>query len=945
MCSATVWPEANQDDCHVVADYARECSHWRQVPSQPTFCGPDSSECKKGRWQSLFHLFTPRNTLLEEALHPYDGLTDRHFKQDHLHDRVISSCTIRNVVFDACSFTHTVFEKVRFLECTFTAIHLRACIFKECTFSRCMFNQGAMHEISMQGCFLEDVEVSRFLFDACSFSRHRLQGGMIDQVALRTCSLERGAVDMCLVRRVCWDTCTLSSVRIIGTMVEDAWMSRAEWHGVELVACRLERTHFLGLLMRNARVDDTRLTSCWFEGLDSLEPVFYASWLDSLFWDVCFETGKHDALPESLDSKWVQDVLVAWRYEQVVRTTEQTMLHNNRRRMNLASEKFASGRDDFFRVLPCLLCSSNFEEYMGLQGIPRCTIDGFTPDYSQLCILDKLFPSISERSLPDEHTTIVRIAAVYTLGSLGTVAQNSNSDVDVWVCLADSQTDTVMRSRVDMKCEALSRWAREEYDLELHFFVMTLDAIRSNHFGMLSREGSGSAQALLLKEEFYRTALFLGGRPPAWWAIPCWTSRVQEGCVLCPERDARSCDLGEISAIPQEEFFGASLWQIVGSARNPYKALLKLGLLEKYAVQGASLHNMLSEAIKGNLLHGKQEVSQIDPYGLLYHELVLFYSRLGDREGCTLLKESFQSKIRMEEMDLSCGYPRRREEQSLLSLYGPSSRISRDKIAALGKRWSMAKTLERGEAMSSFMIRAYKRIQGKVSARGKDVAIRPEEMTMLGRTILSYFGREPGKVRRMFLMEKDTDYREIYLYGEKTSDGKHVYAAKARREHQPRILESLEVVRRDHNPFRLVAWLAVNKLFRPGVEVSGNPTLAPLSVSFLQGALQGVLETFPPEDVFRVKQEELLEEKRIKKVLCFLQKGPEADEGAVAGADILYSTSWGELYGVHLDHPAATIRTDPLEFFARNLPCPLDWEAKLYQYRTSTGRIMPLVST
>jgi adenylate cyclase class 1 len=729
----------------------------------------------------------------------------------------------------------------------------------------------------------------------------------------------------------------------MGTMVEDTWIRQTAWHGVEMDSCWFEETRFLGLTMRNCRADDTPLTSCWFEGLDSLEPVFYAASLETLFWNASFETGKQDVLPEDLDPQWVQDVLAAWRYEQVVKTTEQCMLHNNKRRLGLASERFALDQNDFFRVLPCLLCSSRFEEYMDLQGIPRCSIDGFTPDYSQLCLLDRLFPFIKERCRSVEPVSEIRIAAVYTLGSLGTVAQNKRSDVDVWVCLADGQTDGVMRSRLTMKCEAISRWAQKEYALELHFFVMTLDAIRSNHFGMLSREGSGSAQALLLKEEFYRTALLLGGRSPRWWSLPCQTCRFPGKEVPCPQRKARSCDLGEIKAIPREEFFGASLWQIVGSARNPYKSLLKLGLLEKYAVQGAMGHNMLSETIKSNLLGGKQEISQIDPYGLLYHELVRFYSKLGDREGCILLQESFRSKVRMEEMDLSCGYPRRREEQSLLALYASSSRISGDKRKTLGKGWSMARALEMGEAMSTFMLRAYKRIQAKVAAGGRDVAICPEEMTVLGRTIMSYFGREPGKVRRMFFI-RDTDYREIYVYGEKTSRNLPVYVAKARRPYAPRIPEYLEVVRKDHNPFRLMAWLTVNHVYKRGVEVSGNPSLAPLSVAFFQGAMQGVLETFPPKEVLRINQDDLLEEKRVKKVLCFLPKGQDQDDCAPEGVDILYSTSWGELYCAHVDQ-AATVRTDPVEFFARNLPCPLDWEAKLYQYRASTGRIMPLAST
>ena len=34
--------------------------------------------------------------------------------------------------------------------------------------------------------------------------------------------------------------------------------------------------------------------------------------------------------------------------------------------------------------------------------------------------------------------------------------------------------------------------------------------------------------------------------------------------------------------IPSEEFFGASLWQIVKALKSPFKSVMKLALLDKY---------------------------------------------------------------------------------------------------------------------------------------------------------------------------------------------------------------------------------------------------------------------------------------------------------------------------------------------------------------------------
>ncbi|WP_462325104.1 class I adenylate cyclase [Desulfoplanes sp.] len=888
----------------------------------------------------IIRLFAGRRLELKEVLHTYAGLENSRFDGSVLEDRVVSKCTVKSVVFNDCNFNRTVFDRVRFLGCTLTGTHFSGCEFKECTFVGCRFDQGNMQGTKISKCRFEATDIFGSTFASSTFVQNTWSVSLLDSVVFSGCSKQGELVTMCVCRHARWDDCMFVASCMSGNVFNRVAFSTSRCLGVETVSSQFEDTVFSSLTMRNTSTRDTGFTGCVFEDLDSMDPVFGRARWETLFWDTRFEedTGPH--LSKDLDAGAVRAVLQHWRTEQVARLREQRMLDNNQRRLSLAVQKFGPTQNDFFRLLPCLLHSARFEEYMDLRGIPGCRIEGFEPDHTQMRLLDEIFPFIKERSRTAVKSEIVSIAALYSIGSVGTVAQNKKSDLDVWVCLSGEGPDKIQRARVAMKCDGLSTWAREEYGLEVHFFVMTMEEIRANNFGILSQEGSGSAQALLLKEEFYRTALLIAGKEPRWWVV-CNGAEQR----FCQDLEERSCDLGEIDAIPKEEFFGASLWQIVGSARNPYKSLLKLGLLEKYALEGASADTLLAERIKENLVAGKREVYQIDPYGLLYKELLQFYGKLGDKEGCTLLKESFHSKIRMDEIDLTLDHPRRKEEKSVLSFYFQSSAIDRDRVRALGRRWTMAKSMDVGEAMNRFMLGAYRRIRDKVSAANMDVSIRPEEMTALGRTISAYFSREPGKVRRMFFLGPEPiEYQELYFFTERGADGSKIFAVKARKKHEPRVLDALEVVRKDGDPIRLSAWLAVNNVYRRGLLVSGNPSLAPVSVSFLQGLLNGVLEVFPPQEVFTANQEELLEEKRVMKLLCFLKKGWDGDDQYLTRADVLYSTSWGELYSIAFDHPAVTVRTDPLDFFSKTLPCPLDWEAELYQYRPSSGRITSLLS-
>ncbi|WP_171892183.1 class I adenylate cyclase, partial [Pseudomonas aeruginosa] len=92
----------------------------------------------------------------------------------------------------------------------------------------------------------------------------------------------------------------------------------------------------------------------------------------------------------------------------------------------------------------------------------------------------------------------------------------------------------------------------------------------------------------LLLDEFYRSAIWLGGRTPLWWLVPpAHERRYDEYCrTLLGKRFIRAeevLDLGHLAHIPAREFIGAGLWQLSKAIDSPYKSLLKLLLTEAYA--------------------------------------------------------------------------------------------------------------------------------------------------------------------------------------------------------------------------------------------------------------------------------------------------------------------------------------------------------------------------
>lgn len=55
------------------------------------------------------------------------------------------------------------------------------------------------------------------------------------------------------------------------------------------------------------------------------------------------------------------------------------------------------------------------------------------------------------------------------------------------------------------------------YHVEMHFYLMTQQRFRNERYSdPLTKENSGSAQYMLLLEEFYRSAVRLAGKPLLW---------------------------------------------------------------------------------------------------------------------------------------------------------------------------------------------------------------------------------------------------------------------------------------------------------------------------------------------------------------------------------------------------------------------------------------------
>ena len=271
--------------------------------------------------------------------------------------------------------------------------------------------------------------------------------------------------------------------------------------------------------------------------------------------------------------------------------------------------------------------------------VSDCTpagVSGYEPDTTTLAAARHLIRDFScsmGNSCPSQP-----IHGLFLMGSLGTLAQTDQSDMDVWICLAPDLSDAAV-SALRKKCRRLEAWATSQ-GCEAHFFL--IDAQLRND------EGDEPRQRLLL-DEFYRTAIWLAGRTPLWWWVPVHEeARYAEfaGGLLDVRAVGRNetIDLGHLAHIAPGEFLGAGLWQLFKGIESPYKSLLKLLLIEVYASEHPQV-NCLSLDFKQSVYANQLDLDELDPYVVVYRRIERYLKGRAELQRLELVRRSLYLKV------------------------------------------------------------------------------------------------------------------------------------------------------------------------------------------------------------------------------------------------------------------------------------------------------------
>lgn len=567
---------------------------------------------------------------------------------------------------------------------------------------------------------------------------------------------------------------------------------------------------------------------------------------------------------------------------------------------------------------------------------------GFEPDANTLAEAQRLSRSFSYKPLRSKPAQ--PILGLYLMGSLGTVAQDDQSDLDVWVC-HDPDLSAQQLSELQRKCELLQAWAAAQGS-EAHFFL--IDPVRfaqGEREAKLTSDDCGTTQHYLLLDEFYRTAIWLGGRTPLWWLVPDYEEHRYTEYVrtLLDKRFVRSdevLDFGSLANIPPGEYLGAGLWQLYKAIESPYKSLFKLLLVEAYASEHPKVR-CLSLDFKQAVYANRLEIDELDPYIVAYRRIEQYLEIRGDRERLALLRRCLYLKV-----NKPLSQPPRNRNKSwkrrLLERLAADWNWDQRHFAQLDTRnqWKARRVVEERRALVNELTYGYRflsefarRLQIISSINGRDFGV-------LGRRLHAAIERKAGKIETINLgIAPDLAEHSLTLVqGYDAADD--VSWALYEGNLNTRQISDFSPLKRSRELVPLIAWCHRNGVIDTATHVALHPGDSGLTEAELFALLTDIRQAFPmPPEV--IGDEALLVAASPVKVLLLINVGLDplnpqqplsfdelneslrhgvTRDNLVMSIDQLTLNSWSELIATRYEGTSPL--PDCLRDFLQELPTP-----------------------
>ena len=498
------------------------------------------------------------------------------------------------------------------------------------------------------------------------------------------------------------------------------------------------------------------------------------------------------------------------------------------------------------------------------------------------------------------------IESLLLMGSVGTIAQTDDSDFDFWVCIESNRFSATELSALQQKLTAVEKWAENTFGIEVHFFLSEIDKVKQNDFGIAEGESAGSAQALFLKAEFYNTNIVVAGKAPFWWLTPEKTSGKQYQAIYNSLEKGGSpdldwfMDLGHLEKLDASELFGAAIWQLGKAMDSPFKSVLKMAKLEVYLANishGQPLCNILKKHVhRGAEAPGR--VTDIDPYALMFDELISHYKINGQPEDLEVLQQCLYFKC-------ACALSQRLFEgekpnfkRRILASYARQWGWSRKQIHHLDNQqnWTFSERVQLSRRVHSFLLKCYRRISKELGHYPQ--VMDEKDMTVLGRRLSTYYAKKEDKIeflRRSF--DESLYCEKITIAMRQLKNGVEVWSAYAGDLlSKSGITDEAQKISQAPSAIALMVWLVSSKIIDTRSKIYLDYNYAEVSELDLSDLLKHLCKYFPPVKVSSLPRNDLLASEHITTCFAIVNFPTLRQKATVEDVAVIYKTSWGETF-------------------------------------------------
>ncbi|MDH0302540.1 MULTISPECIES: class I adenylate cyclase [unclassified Pseudomonas] len=429
-------------------------------------------------------------------------------------------------------------------------------------------------------------------------------------------------------------------------------------------------------------------------------------------------------------------------------TLRARFLKINQGRLARAMEGLSTRQQQVLKLLP-LFFHVNHPLLPGyVSGITPAGVSGFEPDGELLAEAQRLTRSFTYKARHGNPPQPIH--GLFLMGSLGTLAQAEQSDMDLWVCHAPD-LDELALNELRRKCQLLESWAASQ-GAEAHVFLIEPQGfVQGERDSQLSSDDCGTTQHYLLLDEFYRTAIWLAGRTPLWWLVPVYQEhnyRDYTQTLLSKRfiRDQDDLDLGHLAHIPSGEFVGAGLWQLFKGIDSPYKSLLKLLLTEAYASEHPDVR-CLSLDYKQAVFANQLDLDELDPYVMVYRRIERYLLQRGEPARLELARRSLYLKVNKKLGDLGRSRSGDWQRQLLARLteeWGWDER----QLALLDSRsqWKVRQVAVERRELVAELNHSYRFLTQFARLQNASSRADQRDLNVLGRRLYAAFERRAGKI-------------------------------------------------------------------------------------------------------------------------------------------------------------------------------------------------------